>query len=291
MAKVKLDEIGYWSEVKLDIVKKYASAYSTIMNKQPFIRGYYYIDGFAGAGFHLSKSTQEPVLGSAVNALHITPPFTGYHFIDLDGDKTKLLEELSNGNPNVSIYTGDCNKILLDKIFPAIKYANYKRALCLLDPYGLDLDWEVMYAAGRSKAIEIFLNFPLMDMNRNILWNNPKKVKAKQIERMNAFWGNDSWRKISYKTQKGLFENYETKTSHAPLIKAFCERLKNDAGFAYVPEPVPMRNTKGTIVYYLFFASPNLTGHEIVGDIFHKYNKIVIDIFQKYRKKGIIYGG
>jgi hypothetical protein len=31
------DEIGYWSEVKLDIVKKYASAYSTIMAKQPWI--------------------------------------------------------------------------------------------------------------------------------------------------------------------------------------------------------------------------------------------------------------
>ena len=30
----KYDEIGYWSEVKLDIIRKYASAYSTIMNKQ-----------------------------------------------------------------------------------------------------------------------------------------------------------------------------------------------------------------------------------------------------------------
>jgi three-Cys-motif partner protein len=291
MSKVKLDEIGPWSEIKLEIVKKYASAYSAIMNKQKFIRGYYYVDGFAGAGFHLSKSTQEPILGSAVNALLITPPFTGYNFIDLDGDKTKLLEELSDGYPNVSIYTGDCNKVLLDKIFPAIKYENYKRALCLLDPYGLDLNWEVMYTAGQSKAIEIFLNFPLMDMNRNILWKKPDGVDEKQIKRMNAFWGDNSWRKISYKTQKGLFEDYETKTSHAPLIKAFRERLKNVAGFTYVPEPIPMRNTKSGIVYYLFFASPNKTGQKIVEDIFHKRNKIVLDIFQKYREKGIIHGG
>jgi len=278
MAKVKLDEIGYWSEVKLDIVKEYASAYSTIMNKQPFIKGYYYIDGFAGAGVHLSKSSQEPVLGSAVNALLITPPFTGYHFIDLDGDKTKLLEELSNGNPKVGIYTGDCNKVLLDKIFPAIKFENYKRALCLLDPYGLDLNWEVMYAAGQSRAIEIFLNFPLMDMNRNILWKNLDGVDEKQIKRMNAFWGDDSWRKISYIPQKDLFdETHDVKiATHTPLIKAFCERLMTVAGFAYVPEPIPMTNTKGGIIYYLFFASPNKTGP-----------KIVKDIFQKYRNKGI----
>ena len=277
MSKIKLDEIGPWSEIKLEIVKEYASAYSIIMNKQSLSGGYYYIDGFAGAGVHLLKSTQNPVLGSPTNALLITPPFTGYHFIDLDGDKTDLLQELSKGNPKVSVYTGDCNKILLDKIFPSIKYENYNRGLCLLDPYGLHLDWKVMYAAGQSKAIEIFLNFPLMDMNMNILWNNPDKVEAKQVERMNAFWGDDGWRKISYKKQKGLFETYEEKTTHAPLIKAFCERLRTVAGFAYVPEPVPMRNTKGGIVYYLFFASPNKTGH-----------KIVKDIFDKYRNKGIV---
>jgi len=277
MAKVKLDEIGYWSEVKLDIVKEYASVYSRIMNNQPFSKGHYYIDAFAGAGIHLSKSSKELILGSPANALNITPPFNGYHFIDLDGNKTKLLEELSRGNPNVSIYTGDCNKVLLDEIFPAIKYEHYTRALRLLDPYGLHLNWKVMLTAGQSKAIEIFLNFPLMDMNMNILWNNPGKVDAKQIERMNAFWGDDSWRQISYKTQRGLFENYETKTSHEPLITAFCERLNKIAGFAYVPKPIPMRNTKGGIVYYLFFASPNKTGH-----------KIVKDIFDKYRDKGIV---
>jgi len=28
---LKFDEIGYWSELKLDIVRKYAAAYSTIL--------------------------------------------------------------------------------------------------------------------------------------------------------------------------------------------------------------------------------------------------------------------
>ena len=277
MAKVRLDEIGYWSEIKLDIIKKYAAAYSTIMSRQPSNKGYYYIDGFAGAGVHLSKTTRELIPGSPANALSITPPFSGYHFIDLNGDKAKLLKELSKGKPNVSIYEEDCNKVLLEKIFPLIKYENYKRALCLLDPYGLNLNWEVMHVAGQSKTIEIFLNFPLMDMNMNILWNNPDKVDKKQIERMNAFWGDEGWRKISYKTQAGLFETYEEKTTHRPLIGAFCEKLKHVAGFKYVPEPIPMRNTKGGIIYYLFFASPNETG-----------GRIVRGIFDKYRDKGVV---
>ena len=51
------DKIGYWSEVKLDIVRKYASAYSTIMAKQPSFKRHVYVDAFAGAGQHISKTT------------------------------------------------------------------------------------------------------------------------------------------------------------------------------------------------------------------------------------------
>ena len=31
MPELQFDEIGYWSEVKLDIVRKYAAAYSKIL--------------------------------------------------------------------------------------------------------------------------------------------------------------------------------------------------------------------------------------------------------------------
>ena len=159
MGKIKLDEIGYWSEIKLDIIKKYAVAYSIIMNKQSYISSYCYIDGFAGAGVHISKNTKEFIPGSPANALNVNPPFSKYHFIDLNGDKAELLRELGRDNPKVIVHKGDCNQILLDKIFPLVRYENYNRALCLLDPYGLHLSWEVMYAAGQSKTIEIFLNF------------------------------------------------------------------------------------------------------------------------------------
>jgi hypothetical protein len=51
--RLKFDEIGYWSEIKLDIVKDYASAYSRILAAQtkPALH-HVYIDAFAGAGGH-----------------------------------------------------------------------------------------------------------------------------------------------------------------------------------------------------------------------------------------------
>jgi len=271
MNNIKLDEIGYWSEVKLDIIKEYAYAYSTIMNKQSYIKEYYYIDGFAGSGVHISKTTKEFIPGSPANALNIKPPFSGYHFIDLSGNKADLLRELAKSHRNVSIYEGDCNKILLEKIYPNVTYESYRRAMCLLDPYGLHLHWEVMLTAGKLGTIEIFLNFPVMDMNMNVLWVNPDKVEQKQIDRMNAFWGDDSWRNEAYSKQEGLFDTIEEKASNEIIAEAFRKRLNQTAGFAYVPKPIPMRNTKGAIIYYLFFASPNKTGAKIVNDIFNKY--------------------
>jgi three-Cys-motif partner protein len=271
MKNVKLDEIGYWSEVKLDIVRKYAGAYSTIMNAQPTIQSYIYIDAFAGAGVHMSKATGEYVLGSPLNALNIQPSFKEFHFIDLDGGRAKSLRKLCTEFANVRVYEGDCNKLLIEKIFPSAKYSDYRRALCLLDPYGLHLDWKVLYAAGQMKSIEIFLNFPVMDMNMNVLWRNRQKVPAAQKARMDTFWGDDTWSFAVYKSTQGLFNDIEEKSTNRDIAKAFQQRLHDVAGFAYVPAPIPMRNSTGSVVYYLFFASPNKTGAKIVQDIFDEY--------------------
>jgi hypothetical protein len=46
----------------------------------------------------------------------------------------------------------------------------------LLDPYGLHLNWEVIQAAGNMKSIDLFVNFPIMDINRNALWRNPDGI-------------------------------------------------------------------------------------------------------------------
>jgi len=55
------------------------------------------------------------------------------------------------------------------------------------------------------------------------------------------------------------------------VAEAFRRRLKNVAGFAEVPEPLPMRNSTGAIVYYLFFASQKPVALKIVKDILEKY--------------------
>src|SRR5437867_3503425 len=93
--RLKLDEIGYWSEIKLDIIRDYAKAYSTILAAQERPHFHHvYIDAFAGAGAHKSKSSGEEIEGSPVIAVKTQPAFKEYHFIDLDGLKVENLRSL-----------------------------------------------------------------------------------------------------------------------------------------------------------------------------------------------------
>jgi three-Cys-motif partner protein len=264
------DEIGNWTEIKLEIIRKYAVAYSTIMKKQGSFR-HVYVDGFCGPGQHLTKGDYRIVSGSPRIALEVRPEFSEYHFIDMNDEKVSHLREIAGEQPNVHYYIGDCNQILLDKVFPSIRYDRYERGLCLLDPYGLQLDWEVVETAGRSKAIEMFINFPTTDMNRNVLWANPSGVSAGNIDRMNRYWGDESWQKCAYREEQTLFGPETVKTDFSNILKGYGQRLKKVAQFKYVPEALPMRNSKGAIVYYLFFASCNSTANHIVTDIFAKY--------------------
>lgn len=268
---LKLDEIGPWSEIKLEIIKEYAKAYSIILSKQSNLK-HIYIDAFAGAGIHLSKNKNDFIFGSPHNALNVEPPFKHYYFIDLDNNKTSLLKRIIDQKKNVTILSGDCNIRLLNEIFPKIKYEEFKRALCLLDPYGLHLNWKVLAKAGQLKTIDIFINFPLMDMNRNILGRKrPKEVKQSQTDRMNAFWGDESWKDIVYNAD--LFNQPCKDTEgNKKIALAFKNRLKKVAGFKYVPDPIQMKCEK-KILYYLFFASHNETGSKIARQIFDKYKK------------------
>ncbi|HNX49615.1 MAG TPA: three-Cys-motif partner protein TcmP [Thermoanaerobaculaceae bacterium] len=272
---MRFDEIGYWSELKLEIIKKYAQAYSTILAAQQRPRlKHVYIDGFSGAGEHVSKGTGEMVPGSPLNALHVVPPFVEYFLVDLNGKKVEHLRSLVGDRPDIHVLHGDCNAVLLDQVFPNVRWDQYRRGLCLLDPYGLHLDWQVIDTAAKMKSIEIFLNFPVHDINRNVLRHNVDKVTQEHRDRMTRYWGDESWATELYREaeQRSLFGDLDReKQQNDAVAEVFRQRLRTVAGFAHVPKPLPMRNSKGCVVYYLYFASQKPVAGKIVDDIFATY--------------------
>ena len=271
------DFIGPWSEVKLAILRKYAKPYSQILMSNVFY--HLYIDGFAGPGFHVSQKTGEVIPGSPLNALATEPPFDEYHFIDSNPARTQQIQEYArsfHGNAKVSVYSGDCSEVLMRDVFPRASYEDRKRALCVLDPYNIDLSWDVVLRAGQMGSVEIFLNFMVMDMNMNVLLNDPDKMDPKQTARMDKFWGDQSWRTAVYEVsaQTNLFgdpEVVKVENANDRIAEAYRKRLLTVAGFRHVPPPLKFPNRLGRTVYYLFFASPNATANKIVEAIFTEY--------------------
>lgn len=271
---VRRDEIGPWSEQKIEIVRKYAQAYCRILKAQGRFETIY-IDAFAGAGVARSKTTGEDILGSALQVLSVQPPFDEYHLVDLDGEKIDELRRRVQDRPNVHTYHADCNEVLCRTILPSVRYEDYRRAFCLLDPYGLHLDWEVFHSAGQMKTVEILVNFSVMDLNMNCGLKNPHGITTAQALRLTRFWGDESWRDVVHTThlpQPNLFGEPE-KAPNEAIAEAFRERLRRAAGFKYVAPPLPMHNSRGAPVYYLVFASPNPNGEKIARQVFERYRK------------------
>jgi three-Cys-motif partner protein len=271
----QFDEIGRWSELKLEIVEKYGAAYTTAFAgpKGRYLRKFY-IDAFSGAGVHLSKETGRYIEGSPARALNVRPPFDHFYFLDTNPEKTAYLKARCGDRKDIDIITDDATFYLTQKLLPTIQYERFNRALCLLDPYGLHLDWEVMRQAGQTRAVDMFLNFPVMDMNRNAIWRNPERAPQGGIDRMNQFWGDETWRQAAYadSPQYDFFSTPDrVKQDNDAIVAAFRERLKRVAGFNYIPEPLPMKNRNNAVVYYLFLASPKRVSAKIIEGIFSKY--------------------
>jgi hypothetical protein len=62
----------------------------------------------------------------------------------------------------------------------------------------------VIKTAGDLGTIDIFLNFPIHDINRTVLVKDPSEMDPRQVRRMDAFWGDNSWREVAYATDANL---------------------------------------------------------------------------------------
>ena len=208
------------------------------------------------------RNTNDIIKGTALNSLDIEPPFKRYTFVELDGKKHAMLQGFvsASARTDVNILNADANVVLPRDVFPEYSYGKYRRAFCLLDPYNhKNLDWTTIEAAGKAGTIDLLVHFPTMPMNRGAL-HRDGDVSPDEAKAMTRFWGDESWRDAAYVKRAGLFENLPAeKATDIEFALAFCERLKQVAGFKDTSKPIPMLNTRGATMYFLIFALPHPT--------------------------------
>lgn len=275
---------GDWTTEKLERLRKYLCAYVTIFTKNPKAQFFttIYVDAFAGTGSRVDPAQKaaardmfgEPPdhdsesfkKGSARIALEVEPSFHRFVFIEQNADRLRELEVLRDEFPTkakgVQIKQDDANAFL--KQWCTQTSWTKHRAVVFLDPYGMQVEWTTLEALAKTKAVDLWLLFPLgVAVNRLL----PKAAPppAEWAAALTRIFGTEDWRTEFYRKDqvKMLFEEKEERTYKTVSPKAigdfFVKRLKTI--FAKVAEnPLPLLNSTNSPIYLLCFAAGNPKG-------------------------------
>jgi len=275
---------GDWTREKLERVSKYLKAYTTIFHANERARHFttYFVDAFAGTGDRMDSNIpgviESPLLdvecdpdliglqkGSSRIALEVEPAFDRYLFIEHSKKRVAELEKLKDLYPSrakdIQIECGDANTVLKNWC----QETDWRRfrAVVFLDPYGMQVDWSTIEAIAATKAIDLWMLFPIGQAVNRLLINRqpPPEGWANALTRT---FGEDAWRPRFYKksVQQSLFgeEEFETKIANFADIEAyFLERL-GSVFESVAKNPLLLCNSRGTPIYLLCFAVGNKTG-------------------------------
>jgi three-Cys-motif partner protein len=282
---------GHWTQLKLQILSKYLRAYRQIFESNQRARHFQvsYVDAFAGTGViprpqlegtfaelmpDLAANEEEFRKGSVRRALEVEPPFHRYIFIEKDFTKCAELSILAKefSTRNVRIINDDGNQALLK--WCEEMDTRLERAVIFLDPFGASVEWNVIEAIAKTKAVDLWILFPYSAINRMLTAN--RKPPAGWAERLNRFFGTDKWEDAFYSQSSWislLNPNQEVERVHktadgVEITQFFLNRL--EAIFAEVAKPGFLFNSKG-LLFVLFFAAGNergaKTGVKIANDL------------------------
>ena len=139
------------------------------------------------------------------------------------------------------------------------------RAVVFLDPYGMNVEWQVIQALGNTKAVDLWILFPLgVAVNRLLTKSGPPPENWSRA--LTRIFGTDTWKEDFYPrhTVQTLFGEEEVQQKDANFDKIglfFINRLKT-AFTRVAPKPLALRNSKNNPLYLLCFASANPKGSE-----------------------------
>lgn len=279
-------DVGPWAQEKLDCLQKYLHAYTSILSKQQF-KGYFYIDAFAGPGSlevrqqQTSDYTQQSLLqvsedashdavevryisGSPRVALELEHPFTDYVFIEVDKERIEHLRNLEQEfqGPRIHIKEQDCNEYLRGLLNRNKRRWRQWRGVVFLDPFGMHVPWSTIADLGKTRAIEVFINFPVgMAVQR--LLKRSGEFSEKERTKLDRYFGTDEWFDLLYRTEADMLGNKVAKVENSGdvLVKWYRGRLKEV--FGYVTTAREIQTSTGRPLYYLIFAGPNKSGAKI----------------------------
>lgn len=291
---------GMWTEQKLDTFESYVRAYLTIMNtfRDKFHWKLIYFDGFAGSGTRKNDDPDKEVKklktlfgdqlidntdlsvyqGAAERIVSLESTMRGfdyYYFIDKEETNCTALElKLSKYNTvgRKVFRPGDANMQAL-YLANALRRDKNMKALALLDPFGMQINWEVIESLS-GPNIDLWILIPSGVIVNRLLKTNGELMYP---DRLVQFFGLPEQELMDRfyvrKKELTLFGEEETieKKSHCieRIAELYVERLGELFPFV-TPEPLVMKNNHNVPIFHFVCASFNQTAVKIAQQIIDK---------------------
>lgn len=277
---------GDWTTEKLDRVRKYLCEYMKIFSQNQKAQYFttIYVDAFAGTGHRVDPAhaksnagffeaqpdweTEAYKKGSARIALEVRPPFDRFVFVERDASRAADLQQLVaqfSPQPNaVTIVPGEANDFLRE--WCSTTDWGRHRAVVFLDPYGMQVDWATLEALAKTKAVDLWLLFPLgVAVSRLLTRAGPPP--AEWSNALTRIFGTPDWRNMFYPrhdeyTLFGLESVQRKDVNWKKIGEFFVERLKS-IFYEVASNPLPLCNSTNTPIYLLCFAAGNSKGAPI----------------------------
>lgn len=293
---------GIWTEQKLDTFESYVRAYLTIMNtfRDKFHWKLLYFDGFAGSGTRKNDDPDKEVKklktlfgdelidtadlsvyqGAAERVVSLESKaklrgFDYYYFIDKQEVNCTALELKLSQYETIGrkvFRPGDANMQALN-LANALRRDKNMKALALLDPFGMQINWEVIESLS-GPNIDLWILIPSGVIVNRLLKTNGELMYP---ERLVQFFGLPEQelkdRFYVRKKELTLFGEEETieKKSHCieRIAELYVERLGELFPFV-TPEPLVMKNNHNVPIFHFVCASFNQTAVKIAQQIIDK---------------------
>lgn len=278
---------GQWTVRKLEALDKYLDAYLTVLQAQPF--SLVYIDAFAGPGFwrqHNNNPSEQlshdleydeyrkgsPLIALEASSAKSGRAFDQFYFIDkydhIHDLEERVREKHSEKLDKVKFIQDDANTVV-QNLCEALDWKS-SRAVLFLDPFGMEVKWETIEAIAKTKAIDLWVLFPLgVAVNRMITRDG--NIPADWDKKLCDLFGDNDWRKDFYQIQstKQLdlltveAKNFMQKTAtFEDIANYFIRRLKTVFADVLDP-PMMLKNSTNNPIFSLCFAAGNEKGARI----------------------------
>lgn len=258
---------GYWTEVKLEILRKYLSGFNLASKKAGAT---VYLDLFAGSATHTRPDTGATYWGSTAKALSTSPPFTRLVFWELEGPAARLKRDLAASFPDdtrYSVVAGDCNSEL-DRGLALVRDLQWAPTFAFIDPKGLDVAWDTLASLSHwrrdrlGRKVELWILMPEPALERVLGLRGVRGESS--AARLDRLYGCDDWIAIHQRRQSGEFSPAETRAQFVNLLRW---RLTNGLGYR-TTHALQLGNVSDHPVYTMVFATDHKAGDDIMKDVY-----------------------